>query len=73
VAFSSDATNLVSGDTNRVSDVFVHDRETGATERVSLGYTPRPDARRVVLILIVAIATVLGLLILHRRSRRRVG
>jgi hypothetical protein len=26
VAFSSDATNLVSGDTNKKSDVFVHDR-----------------------------------------------
>jgi hypothetical protein len=27
VAFSSDATNLVTGDTNLVSDVFVHDRD----------------------------------------------
>jgi hypothetical protein len=31
VAFSSRATNLVSGDTNEKSDVFVHDRETGGT------------------------------------------
>jgi Tol biopolymer transport system component len=31
VAFSSTATNLVSGDTNEKSDVFVHDRETGGT------------------------------------------
>jgi hypothetical protein len=36
VAFSSTATNLVSGDTNGVSDVFVHDRQTGATTRVSV-------------------------------------
>lgn len=37
VAFSSIATNLVSGDTNERQDVFVHDRQTGRTERVSLG------------------------------------
>ena len=36
VAFRSDATNLVAGDTNGVRDVFVHDRQTGATERVSV-------------------------------------
>ena len=36
VAFMSDATNLVSGDTNGMSDVFVHDRQTGATTRVSV-------------------------------------
>jgi Tol biopolymer transport system component len=36
VAFASDATNLVAGDTNQKSDVFVHDRTTGATERVSV-------------------------------------
>ncbi len=35
VAFSSDANNLVSGDTC-CSDVFVHDRDTGITERVSV-------------------------------------
>src|SRR5262249_49771068 len=32
----SDATNLVSGDTNGRQDVFVHDRVTGTTERVSV-------------------------------------
>ena len=32
VAFESDATNLVPGDTNSIRDVFVHDRETGVTE-----------------------------------------
>jgi Tol biopolymer transport system component len=36
VAFESDATNLVSGDTNGMRDVFVHDREIGATARVSV-------------------------------------
>jgi Tol biopolymer transport system component len=36
VAFYSDATNLVSGDTNGDADIFVHDRETGITERVSV-------------------------------------
>lgn len=36
VAFHSDASNLVTGDTNDVTDVFVHDRETGVTERVSV-------------------------------------
>lgn len=36
VAFTSDATNLVSGDTNGYRDVFVHDRDTGATTRVSV-------------------------------------
>ena len=36
VAFESDATNLVPGDTNGVSDVFVRDRKTGTTQRVSV-------------------------------------
>ena len=36
VAFQSDATNLVAGDTNGASDIFVHDRQTGTTERVSV-------------------------------------
>lgn len=37
VAFDSDASNLVLGDTNDLEDVFVHDRRTGTTERVSVG------------------------------------
>jgi hypothetical protein len=37
VAFKSDATNLVPGDTNNASDIFVRDRQTGTTERVSVG------------------------------------
>ncbi|KAA3605222.1 MAG: calcium-binding protein [Planctomycetota bacterium] len=36
VTFSSDASNLVSGDTNGVTDIFVHDRQTGQTSRVSV-------------------------------------
>lgn len=36
VAFASDATNLVSGDTNNASDVFVKDVTSGATVRVSV-------------------------------------
>ncbi len=36
VAFQSQASNLVPVDTNGTDDVFVHDRETGQTSRVSL-------------------------------------
>ena len=36
VAFVSNATNLVAGDSNNVGDIFVHDRQTGATTRVSI-------------------------------------
>ncbi len=36
VAFRSTATNLVVNDTNAADDIFVHDRQTGATERVSV-------------------------------------
>jgi Tol biopolymer transport system component len=36
VAFVSDASNLVPGDTNGVRDVFVYDRQTGQTTRVSV-------------------------------------
>jgi Tol biopolymer transport system component len=36
VAFPSLATNLVPGDTHQVWDIFVHDRETGETTRVSV-------------------------------------
>lgn len=37
VAFASDASNLVPGDTNGATDAFVRDLRTGRTERVSLG------------------------------------
>src|SRR5437773_163044 len=36
VAFASDATNLVPGDTNGVKDIFVRDLMTGQTERMSV-------------------------------------
>jgi Tol biopolymer transport system component len=36
VAFTSDADNLVAGDTNFASDVFVRDRQAATTERVSV-------------------------------------
>jgi Tol biopolymer transport system component len=37
IAFTSLASNLVSGDTNVLWDIFVHDRNTGTTERISVG------------------------------------
>jgi Tol biopolymer transport system component len=36
VTFASSASNLVAGDTNGASDVFVHDSQTGETTRVSV-------------------------------------
>ena len=36
IAFHSSSTNLVPGDTNVAPDVFVHDRESGVTTRVSV-------------------------------------
>ena len=39
VAFNSEATNLVPGDTNGERDVFVHDLQTGQTTRVSVNST----------------------------------
>ena len=35
VTFVSDADNLVNNDSNGQRDAFIHDRETGATERVN--------------------------------------
>jgi Tol biopolymer transport system component len=43
VAFYSDASNLVAGDTNNADDVFVHDTQTGATARVSIGAGGQAD------------------------------
>jgi Tol biopolymer transport system component len=43
VAFTSEATNLVEGDTNAFTDVFLHDRRTGRTTRVSVA----PDGTQV--------------------------
>jgi Tol biopolymer transport system component len=42
VAFSSFATNLVSDDTNGSSDVFVHDRQTRITKKVSVSTDGSP-------------------------------
>lgn len=39
VAFSSYASNLVGGDTNGAEDVFIRDRSTNTTERVSISST----------------------------------
>ncbi|MBI5544490.1 MAG: PD40 domain-containing protein, partial [Deltaproteobacteria bacterium] len=36
VAFESEATNLVAGDTNGVADIFLRDRLTGTTTRISV-------------------------------------
>jgi Tol biopolymer transport system component len=38
VAFESGATNLVPGDTNTLADIFAHDRQTGITKRLDLGF-----------------------------------
>lgn len=36
IAFQSGANNLVPGDTNNALDIFIHDRQTGQTNRISL-------------------------------------
>ena len=36
VAFESDASNLVAGETNFLPDIFLHDRQIGTTERISV-------------------------------------
>jgi hypothetical protein len=36
IAFRSFATNLIANDTNGVADIFLYDRETGVTKRVSV-------------------------------------
>jgi Tol biopolymer transport system component len=41
VSFDSEANNLVAGDTNNALDVFLHDRRTGVTMRVSVDSTGR--------------------------------
>jgi Tol biopolymer transport system component len=38
IAFVSEASNLVGNDTNGWLDIFVHDRQTGQTERVNVSY-----------------------------------
>ena len=46
VAFQSAASNLVHGDTNNESDVFVHDRQTNTTTRVSVASDGTQGNRR---------------------------
>ena len=43
VVFRSNASNLVAGDTNQRFDIFVHDRDTGQTARVSTPTTGESD------------------------------
>ncbi len=43
VVFTSSATSLVSGDANGFQDVFVHDRQTGETSLISVGYGGAPS------------------------------
>ncbi len=47
VSFQSVATNLVAGDTNGVFDIFVHDRTTSSTTRVSVSGAGAQADRRV--------------------------
>lgn len=42
VAFVSEASNLVSGDTNGALDIFIWDRQTGVNELVSVGFDGQP-------------------------------
>jgi len=44
IAFLSGATNLVAGDGNGQDDVFLHDRLTGITQRMSLGVSGPDNA-----------------------------
>jgi len=51
IIFTSYASNLIDNDTNGIADVFVHDRQTGTTERINLasdgiqanGYSSSPS------------------------------
>ncbi len=56
VAFESLASNLTPGDTNNQFDIFVFDRQTRATERVSVSSAVRRPTTRVVILRSVATA-----------------
>ncbi|NJK68253.1 MAG: calcium-binding protein [Microcoleus sp. SU_5_3] len=45
VAFESNSTNLVPGDTNNTSDIFLHDRLNGSTTRISVDSTGQEGDR----------------------------
>lgn len=47
VSFTSEASDLVRGDTNGVADVFVYDRDTGRVERVTVSSRERQQNRAV--------------------------
>jgi Tol biopolymer transport system component len=47
VAFASRSSNLVAGDTNRKWDVFVHDRRTNITSRVSVGFAGQANGHSI--------------------------
>ena len=46
IVFGSEASNLVSGDTNRVADVFTVNRQTGAIQRMSIGNNGQQGSQR---------------------------
>lgn len=56
IAFASAATNLAPNDANNGADVFVHDRDTGATERVSVASDNTPGSSSVPAILGLSIS-----------------
>src|SRR5262249_20879225 len=43
VGFESNASNLVANDTNGETDIFIHDRKTGLTERLGTGVSDLPN------------------------------
>jgi len=49
IVFASAATNLVVGDTNNISDIFMHDRQSGTTKTIPFSMDPKaiPQAARV--------------------------
>jgi hypothetical protein len=57
VAFVSEASNLVAGDTNGKADAFVHDLVTGRTERVSLNSAGRQSAGSVTEVVVNGLCT----------------
>jgi Tol biopolymer transport system component len=71
VAFASDASDLVPGDTNGVRDVFVRDRQTGDTIMVSVHSDGTQGTDTSEAPTLSADGWHRGLLVLRSRSRRR--
>lgn len=44
IAFDSESTNLVNGDTNEFSDIFLYDRSTNKTTRINLSFIANEQA-----------------------------